>query len=202
MAKAAETGTVHYKDRKGGDKWLQQDATSCKFNWGINVYRSEFKFPDPPPGEEWATIHGMSAEEFGIQDGYRPLLKSECGSYRHENDLEFFEGDEKWRTGRWVPHAPDKMRTKRPLPGAKEPVPENRPPAAAPVEAPAAVRPQFHNPQNLTQEQIGDGYRFLTMAEARCVPEGAEVCGSNTNFRRSGSVGRNAELGRTYRIAR
>lgn len=60
----------------------------------------------------------------------------------------------------------------------------------------------FHNPAKLSRDQIGDGYRPLTVEEAKCVPAGAEgyELDRGVKWSRSSNVGTRAHSIVTYRI--
>lgn len=57
----------------------------------------------------------------------------------------------------------------------------------------------WHNPSGLSRDQIGTGYRPLTVEEAKCVPEGAE-CWYKNKWLSSRSIDNRGRFSDTYRI--
>ena len=45
--------------------------------------KTEVKFPDPPDGEQWHNTDNLTAEQVGIEDGWRLLLVSEIYERTH-----------------------------------------------------------------------------------------------------------------------
>lgn len=108
----------------------------------------EFTLPEPPKGKEWHNSNGWTDDD--LPEGFRPLL---LGEMPHEGDEVKMYG-ETWRKqdeGQLTIEANAggaPQRTKRPLP----------------------VEP--HNPQNLTPEEVGEGWRLRALGEV--IGEGDE----------------------------
>ena len=145
----------------------------------------------PPEGEEWHNPYNLTPKQVGVQEGWRLALKSEVKDNSPIANIcevwNKYARDPRWFNGEWL--ACDTTlayRTLEPVP-VPVPVPKSKKEIAAErlqylilklnsladikLDPWAAYPPpkgeEWHNPQNLTPEQVGvkDGWRLALKSE-------------------------------------
>lgn len=76
----------------------------------------EVKMPEPPKGEEWHNPFNLTAEQFGVHLGYRPLLVSEVDGANRQINMDIEQLGDGWHSGVYGNYKGAAYRTKLPLP--------------------------------------------------------------------------------------
>lgn len=142
------------------NEWLTPLA-GLAFNLPPENYRIKpEEFPPAPYGKEWHNPNRLTPEEIDISNGWRLLCKGEKVG---EGDRVYSYSDREWQTSANTGTKPSDYRTYR----TKRPVPT--------IEFPPLPKgQQWHNPNNLTPEQVqvDMGWRLLVKDE---FPSGTKV---------------------------
>lgn len=217
MKSAADKEMISYR-RRGSEEWHRGDPRTIRWNWGINEYKDGASFPAPPPGDAWNNPMNLTPEEFGVEEGWRPLLASEIQARGSGEWMQYMSNDSerRWRSGHFGLYPNDQFRTQRPMPVSTPLAGSTARPEEFPVSGAApgglaqnlgpAVRynygdgtwratpiaretDPFHNPANLTLEQLGEGWRFLRVSERARVPGDADFWYENREWITSSTQG-------------